>query len=398
MTQSRQPGRALRAIVHNPDWEYAGGGEKVTAVIAERLARRGWDVALAGGASIDIPRLERVLNVDLGGCRVLENAVSRPPACDRLLRLSPRAARFLQARTAFSFARGADLLVHITGSIPPFCRARRGLLFVQFPYDAGESVRLAAEGRPLRPADRHKLARLRSWDVRVCPSTFVRDWVRKRWASECDVLHPPAETESCRALPKEPVILTAGRFYATGPTKKHAVMVRAFRDLCDSGLEGWRLVVAGGTHPRPDHLQYLQEVRDLARGYPIDVLTDLGFRDILPLYGRASIYWHATGAGEDESASPELFEQFGMTIVEAMASGAVPVVIGGGGIRDIVRDGIDGFLWQTPDALKSRTMELIRDPALRESLSRSAVARAGEFSRAAFEQKVDAILAAFESG
>jgi glycosyltransferase involved in cell wall biosynthesis len=81
-----------------------------------------------------------------------------------------------------------------------------------------------------------------------------------------------------------------------------------------------------------------------------------------------------------------------MTIVEAMASGAVPVVIGGGGIRDIVRPGTDGFLWQTPEELKSRTMELIRDPALRDSLARSAVARAAEFSREAFERRVDAII------
>ena len=389
--------RPLRAIVHNPDWEYAGGGEKVTAVIAERLRSAGWNVELAGSRPVDIPRLERVLNVSLDGCRFRETGRSPSAAFAGLSHLSPRAARFLHGRSAFRFAREADLLVHITGSIPAFCPARAGLLFVQFPYDPQECVRLTEGGVPLRWADREKLARLASWDIRVCPSSFVRDWVKKRWATGCEVLHPPAETGACRPLAKDRLILTAGRFYATGPTKKHAVMVRAFRELCDSGLEGWKLAVAGGTHPRPDHRQYLQEIRALAEGYPVEVLTDLAFQDIVPLYGRAAIYWHATGAGEDESSRPELFEQFGMTIVEAMASGAVPVVIGGGGIRDIVRPGTDGFLWQTPEELKSRTMELIRDPALRDSLARSAVARAAEFSREAFERRVDAIIAELAS-
>lgn len=389
--------RPLRAIVHNPDWDYAGGGEKVTAVIAERLARAGWNVELTGGAAPDIPRLERVLNVNLAGCRFRGTPQEWTSALKKLSRLSPRAARFISGRTAFSFASGADLLVHITGSIPPLCPARAGLLFVQFPYDPAESIRISSDGSPERWADRDKLARLASWDVRVCPSSFVQEWVRRRWSLDCQVLHPPAETAACSPLPKEQLILTAGRFYATGPTKKHAVMVRAFRELCDSGLQDWKLVVAGGTHPRPDHQQYLEEVRALAEGYPVDVVTDLSFQEILPLYGRAAIYWHATGAGEDEMARPDLFEQFGMTIVEAMASGAVPVVIGGGGIRDIVRSGTDGFLWQTPDELKSRTLELIRDTQLRTSLSRNAIARAEKFSRGAFEAKVDGIISDLEN-
>ncbi len=389
--------KPLQAIVHNPDWDYAGGGEKVTAVIAARLVDAGWRVELAGGAALDIPRLERVLNVNLAGCRFRGTSQEWPSALKKLSRLSPRAARFLSGRTAFSFAKGADLLVHITGSVPPLCPARAGLLFVQFPYDPAESIRLTADGSPERWADKDKLARLESWDVRVCPSSFVQEWVRRRWATDCEILHPPAEIALCRALSKEQLILTAGRFYATGPTKKHAVMVRAFRELCDTGLHGWKLLVAGGTHPRPDHQQYLEEVRALAEGYPVEVVTDLSFQEILPLYGRAAIYWHATGAGEDETARPELFEQFGMTIVEAMASGAVPVVIGGGGVRDIVRSGTDGFLWQTPDELKSRTLELIRDTQLRASLSQNAIARAKEFSREAFEARVDRIIFEFES-
>ncbi len=387
----------LNAGLYNPDWAYAGGGEKVAAVIAQRLAAAGWNVTLYGSGPIDVPRLQRVLNVDLSAC---DTAIARSPFAPLArgaARFSHRAARFIDGRTQFSFARGLDLLVHITGSIPPACPARAGLLFVQFPYDEAESIRVDGSGHPERPTDREKIARLGSWPVKVCPSAFVQSWTEKRWLVRPDVLNPPAEIGHCRPRDKERIILTVGRFYATGPTKKHAVMVRAFREMCDAGLDGWRLVVAGGTHPREDHQQYVQEVRSLAEGYPVEVLTDLTFGQVLPLYGKASIYWHATGAGEDESVQPGLFEQFGMTIVEAMASGCVPVVINGGGIRDIVRDGTDGFLWRTTDELKSRTLDLIGDPSRRWAFQEAAVARAGLFSREAFEQRVDSLIAGIEA-
>ena len=121
-------------------------------------------------------------------------------------------------------------------------------------------------GRPLRAAGREKLARLRSWDSPVCPSNFVREWVRERWRIPAAVVYPPSETSACRALQKMRTILTVGRFFAADNNKKHAVMVRAFRELCDEGLGGWELLVAGA-HPRGDH-QVPARVRALAGGLP----------------------------------------------------------------------------------------------------------------------------------
>jgi glycosyltransferase involved in cell wall biosynthesis len=388
----------MRAGVYCTSWEYAGGGEKLLAVTAGRLAVAGYDVCLYGPTPPPVERLQNVLAVRLDGCRVSPARSGLEPLLRAVGRVSPRAERVIRGRTELRFARGLDLFVYITGEIPPACPAPRGILFIQFPYNPEEAIRVDAGGRPLRAAGREKLARLRSWSSPVCPSQFVREWVRERWRIPAAVVYPPSETSACQALEKTRTILTVGRFYAAGNNKKHAVMVRAFRELCDEGLSGWELLLAGGTHPRDDHQAYLREVRALADGYPVRVLTDLRFDEVVPLYGGASLYWHATGAGEDANKQPERFEQFGMTVVEAMAAGAVPLVFGGGGPAEIVRDGVDGFLWRDATELKRRTLELISRPDLLASCRASATVRSSEFSREKFESAIDAVIAGDGTG
>ena len=58
-------------------------------------------------------------------------------------------------------------------------------------------------------------------------------------------------------------------------------------------------------------------------------------------------------------------EHFGITTVEAMAAGCVPVVINKAGQREIVEDGVSGFLWNTWGELKDRTQLLAEDGNLR---------------------------------
>ena len=60
----------MRAGVYCTSWEYAGGGEKLLAVTAGRLAVAGYDVCLYGPTPPPVERLQNVLAVRLDGCRV----------------------------------------------------------------------------------------------------------------------------------------------------------------------------------------------------------------------------------------------------------------------------------------------------------------------------------------
>ncbi len=75
---------------------------------------------------------------------------------------------------------------------------------------------------------------------------------------------------------------------------------------------------------------------------------------------------------------PSTLESFGLAALEAMACGVPPVCSRVGGLPEVVRDGIDGFLVVPHDiqSMAARATEILTDPAKRESMGRAARARA----------------------
>jgi glycosyltransferase involved in cell wall biosynthesis len=163
-------------------------------------------------------------------------------------------------------------------------------------------------------------------------------------------------------------------------------MVRWFGDLHRSGrLPGWRLHVVGGCERSQE--PYLAKIRAAAKGLPVDITANAPRSLVQQLLSSSAIFWSATGWGEDNEARPWAAEHFGMTTVEAMAGGCVPVVIDLAGQREIVKDGVVGFRWSTPEQLLDLTVRVARDPELRDRLSIAAVADAQQFSEQAFARR-----------
>jgi glycosyltransferase involved in cell wall biosynthesis len=187
---------------------------------------------------------------------------------------------------------------------------------------------------------------------------------------------------------RDKVVLSVGRFFAPGlgHAKRQLEMVQMFGRLHRSGtLPGWSMTVLGGCEPfqRP----YLETVRAAAEGLPVRIVPNAPRPLVEQAMSSASIFWSATGYGEDEERAPWAHEHFGMTTAEAMAGGCVPVVIDKAGQREIVRDGEHGFRWSTPEQLADRTVQLAGDPDLRARMSAASVQRAQEYSDEAFARR-----------
>lgn len=240
------------------------------------------------------------------------------------------------------------------------------------------------------PAD--LLDRVASYDALWTTSSFTAHWIKRYWGCTSHILNPLVEIEEFSSRAKKKQILSVGRFFSGSHNKKHKTLIAAFRDMIDRGLEEWTLVLAGGVIDEPDHLRYLREVRSAAAGYPIEIVTNLPFERLARLYGESAIYWHATGFGEDENTSPVTSEHFGITTVEAMAAGCVPVVIGKGGQPEIVRDAVDGYLWSTLNELKEKTLWLVHDEDLCHQMSKRATERSRRFGRASFEHRLNQLM------
>jgi glycosyltransferase involved in cell wall biosynthesis len=197
------------------------------------------------------------------------------------------------------------------------------------------------------------------------------------------VLYPPVDIDFDE-VPKEPLILSVGRFSTLAHTKKQLEMMRAFRDLANGPAGSWTYASVGGLNTRPENQAYFDQVRQDGCGCAAIVEANLDRGSVHALFERARIFWHATGLLDDTDAHPELAEHFGIATVEAMASGCVPVVIDKGGQREIVEHGRTGFLWTTVDELKAYTLRLIGDDALRTRMAAAARQRARQFGRERF--------------
>jgi glycosyltransferase involved in cell wall biosynthesis len=216
---------------------------------------------------------------------------------------------------------------------------------------------------------------LDTYDAILPISEFSAQWLERYWGKRGTILYPPVDVaQYTPRAERRPTIVAVGRFFRGSHEKKQHVMIRVFRRLVEQGLAGWELHLVGGSMAEMRHQRYLAECRRLAEGLPVRFHVDAPPETLKELYESATIYWHATGYGERE---PIRYEHFGITIVEAMAAGCVPVIIDKGAAAELVDQGESGFTWRTTAEWQARTLAVARDPTLRARLA----ARAIESSR-----------------
>lgn len=254
----------------------------------------------------------------------------------------------------------------------------------------GGLLRVAQRWLPVSMVAPASAAWAGSYGAVVSNSEFTRGWVQRWWDYDSEVLYPPVTLHEPGE--KTQTILNVGRFFPAeaGHSKKQLELVTAFRRMCDNGLTGWTLHLAGGRAPAGS--TYFDDVRRVAEGLPVELHPNATGDELQALYGAASIYWHASGLGEDEQRHPGRLEHFGITTVEAMSAGAVPVIIGLAGQRETVRHGVDGFHFHSLDGLCAETSLLIDDEARRRDMSVSARQRATAYSVDAFETNLRSVI------
>lgn len=377
-------GRSLRVGLHSPYFGSTyGGGEKYLGTVAEVLrdAYPEHRIEIVSPVPVDRERYRSVLGLDLAGI-TLRSGTRRVTPVHRALARAPglRPLRnALVTRQAGALTREYDLWIAMAYVIPAVSRAARSVMLCQFPY-------------PLRgERGRRDLA---AFDPLISQSEYVRRCVERVWGRPSEVLYPPIEIPPGDPdwQAKRPWILSVGRFVAGGHVKRHDLLVRAFRQLCDGGVRGWELHLAGSLHQDRDSRDYFQAVVRSAEGYPIRVRTDIPRDELRAEYAGASLYWHAAGYGVDEASHPEALEHFGMTTVEAMAYGAVPIVIARGGQTEVVDEGNTGYLWGDLDTLVTRSRALIDDSPRRHQMAARARTATARFARETFARRLVGVL------
>ena len=369
----------------------AGGQNVYVGQLATHLARLGHEVDVF--TRRDEANLPDAVDWKTPGVRIIHVPAgpAEPISKEQLLEHMPAFTDWMLARLgrrALSYD-----LVHanffMSGLVAADLKAKLGLPFVvtfhalgrvrrehQGPDDGFPDERFAIEERIVREADRI---------IAECPQDA--DDLIRLYDAEPDRLtlvpcgfdpdeFSPLPTREARAKlgldPGERIILQLGRLVRRKGID--TVIAAAGRLKRDHNLPT-RLLVVGGSdrEPDPSHSPELARLVEIARAEDVaELVTFVGRRDRKELRD----YY----AAADVFITTPWYEPFGITPLEAMASGTPVVGANVGGIKFTVRDAETGYLVppRDPDALAERLAHFYRHPKLITSLGEQAVRRVND--------------------
>ncbi|SFM53117.1 glycosyltransferase [Methylobacterium pseudosasicola] len=180
-------------------------------------------------------------------------------------------------------------------------------------------------------------------------------------------------------------IVNVGRFTPNGHCKRQDVMIEVFKDIAEIVDRPLELHLAGSLGGDNDAREYFSQLRAMSEGLNVHFHVNVSAKELENLYLRSDIYWHITGINDSFLLNPEKYEHFGITVVEAMSAGCIPIVLGRGGPAEIVKDGVSGLHVYDRRGLLSSTVALLEQvPEKIAAYRTAAVKRSKDFSYGKF--------------
>ncbi len=340
----------MKAAIYNPYLDTLGGGERYSMAIATTLNKFGYKVDVEWKNESIKEKLEERFGIDLNDINIV---------------------------TDVKRGDGYDVCFWVSDGSIPALKSRNNFLHFQVPFQN-------VGGRSLM--NKFKLMRIKKI---ICNSKFTKKIIDTEFGIESVVIYPPVSITEFKPKKKEDIILNVGRFSNLLQSKGQDVLIKAFKKFSKTHLT-YKLILAGGVEVGATGV--IEKLKQISKGLPIEIIKSPSFKEIKELYGKASIFWSASGYGINEKKDPQRVEHFGITIVESMASGCVPIVVKSGGHKEIIKDGINGFLWETTSGLLNKTKKITDDIKQMKIIVQKAKASAKQYSYEKFEKEFMSLL------
>lgn len=365
--------RKIRIGIYDHAFHFAGGGQNYVARMAEILQDR-YEVTYIANKDITLEKYKDWFNIDLSKCKL---KIIKIPFYEKAERLFIDEGLVVNEKNnPFDIismeSLNYDIFINanMLGKVKPL--TIKSIFICHFP-----------------DREKERFFHVADYDYLVSNSNYTSSWIEKRWGlkpTQC--IYPPVDRYNDGVSPdkKKKIILSVARFEVSG-SKKQVELVKAFDALAkknDDIKNCWKFVLAGGSSQDNAYMDAVKSEIASATG-AIEIKQNLSFHDLKQLYRDASIFWHACGLNEN---MPHLIEHFGMTTVEAMQNYCVPIVIDGGGQKEIVEDGKSGFRFDTVDRLLSCTEKVVNDEHLRKTLAVNAYERSHSFNLKVFKSSI----------
>lgn len=340
----------MKAAIYDPYLETLGGGERYCMAFTQVLVKKGWEVDVEWKDHSIKDKFKERFGSELDGINFVSDIKK---------------------------GSGYDLCFWISDGSIPLLYSRKNILLFQIPFHD-------IDGRTL--FNKMKFFRI---NHSICYSRFVKEIIDKEYGIDSKVIYPPVETLKIKPKRKENTILYVGRFSQLIQSKGQEVLVKAFKKF-EKENPDWKLILAGGGGVGVG--DYIEKLKKELEGHRIEIIESPDFATLLDIYGKAKIFWCAAGFGVNQKTNPERLEHFGMTTVEAMAAGCVPLVFNAGGQKEIVENGASGITWESPEELVKKTVGLIQEKGKLKELSLKARQRSSYFSYNRFESEITKLI------
>jgi glycosyltransferase involved in cell wall biosynthesis len=273
--------------------------------------------------------------------------------------------------------------------------AKKNIVIIHFPPYPKKKSKLV---KKFPPAYFIALIRdrafFKSYSLYITYSQYVQYWLNRIWNIEeaRTVFFDPAVKLITRSMePKSNFIFVCSRIEKS---KDIDILITAYQSSILL-QKTYKLIIAGAVIKETK--TYVSSLKNM-----IGSMTDLiilhenpSHGEITGYYNKANIFWHAKGYSVDEETDPSDLEHFGLTTVEAMSAGCVPIVINKGGQKEIVDDGVNGYRWDTPEELVDKTIYLIQHDDERKKMADCAIEMANNYSLDKFTQNLGIALSRF---
>lgn len=236
--------------------------------------------------------------------------------------------------------------------------------------------------------------KLFNWQF-IANSSFTSFWLKK-WGIKAWIITPYIDEKLFKLnhQKKEKVILSVGRFFSHLHSKKQDIIIKTFKKIKqkNSLFKNFKLILAGGLKEKDkDYFIYLKKIA--ADDCSIIFKPNISQKELYRLYQKATFFWHFAGYGVDEEKYPQNVEHLGITPLEAMAAGCLTFCYKAGGPRTLIKDGLNGFLFNSEKELIRKMENVIFDKIMQKNIKKNAYDFVFKnFSYEVFKEKVKKLI------
>jgi glycosyltransferase involved in cell wall biosynthesis len=344
-----------KALIFDPYLDTLGGGERYCLTFALGLVAMGFTVELAWNNHETLEAAQNRFGLDLSKIKLNIKAYEICTGKTSLFR-----------KLLFTFQ--YSLIFWVSDGSLPFLFSKNNLVHFQTPF---KTIGGNSFTNIIKTFFVHKFVYNSRFTASVHETHFPKN--------KSFILYPPVDVDNFIPGKKENIILSVARFDSPSHPKRQDVLIEAFKVL-NKSFPDYQLLLAGGG---PDSSITMDRLKELAGSLPIKFIVNPDFNKLKSLYSKSKFFWHAAGFEIDEHKDPEKVEHFGITTVESMSAGCIPIVIGKGGQKEILSEGT-GFLCENAAEIASNTNVLIKDETQLLKTQKAAINHSRQYSNSSF--------------